>query len=201
MANILELTGATVVGLVYSTGVILAGEKRVAIGNYLLSKGGKKVFKIMDNLGIASAGILADMQAISKIFAYDLKMYELENKRSPTIRSAAKLLSNILYSRKYFPFLASVIVGGIDYTGKHIFSLDPIGSLIEDKYVSLGSGSELSLSILESEYSEDLSKDKAVELAYKSIKVACGRDVLSGDGVDLLVIDEKGAEELFRPLK
>jgi len=201
MANILELTGATVVGLVYSTGVILAGEKRVAIGNYLLSKGGKKVFKIMDNLGIASAGILADMQAISKIFAYDLKMYELENKRSPTIRSAAKLLSNILYSRKYFPFLASVIVGGIDYTGKRIFSLDPIGSLIEDKYVSLGSGSELSLSILESEYSEDLSKDKAVELAYKSIKVACGRDVLSGDGVDLLVIDEKGAEELFRPLK
>ncbi|MDT7892142.1 MAG: proteasome subunit beta [Thermoproteota archaeon] len=201
MANILELTGATVIGLVYSTGVILAGEKRVAIGNYLLSKGGKKVFKIMDNLGIASAGILADMQAISKIFAYDLKMYELENKRPPTVRSAAKLLSNILYSRKYFPFLASVIVGGIDYTGKHIFSLDPIGSLIEDKYVSLGSGSELSLSILESEYSEDLPKDKAVELAYKSVKIACGRDVLSGDGVDLLVIDEKGTEELFRPLK
>ncbi len=201
MANILELAGATVIGMVYSTGVILAGEKRVAVGNYLLSKGGKKVFKILDNIGIASAGILADMQAISKILAYDLKIYELENNRVPTIRSAAKLLSNILYSRRYFPFLASVIVGGRDASGNHIFSLDPIGSLIEDKYVSLGSGSELSLSILESEYSEDLTRDKAIDLAYKAIKIACGRDVLSGDGVDLLVIDERGTEEIFKPLK
>src|SRR5579875_2881740 len=103
MADVLELAGATVVGFVYSTGVILAGEKRVALGNYLLSKGGKKVFKITDTIGIASAGILADMQAVSKLFAYDLKMYELENKRQPTVRSA-KLLSNLLYSRKYFPF-------------------------------------------------------------------------------------------------
>jgi len=201
MADVLELAGATVVGLVYSTGVVLAGEKRVALGNYLLSKGGKKVFKITDNIGIATAGVLADMQAVSKFFAYDLKMYELENKRPPTVRSAAKLLSNLLYSRKYFPFLTSIIMGGIDYTGKHVYSLDPIGSLIEDKYVSLGSGSELSMSILESEYSEDLKKENAIELAFKAVKIACGRDILSGDGVDLLVIDEKGTEELFRALK
>lgn len=201
MADVLEIAGATVVGLIYSTGVVLAGEKRVALGNYLLSKGGKKVFKITDRIGLASAGVLADMQAISKIFAYELKMYELENKRAPTVKSAAKLLSNILYQRKYFPFLTSIIVGGLDEAGRHIYSLDPIGSLIEDKYVSLGSGAELSLSILESEYSEDLSKDKAAELAYKSIKIACGRDVLSGDGVDMLVIDKDGTEEIFRPLK
>ncbi len=201
MSEILEVAGATIVGMVYSSGVILAGEKRVALGSYLLSKVGKKVFKITDNLGIASAGILADMQAISKILAYELKMYELENKRAPMIKSAAKLLSNILYSRKYFPFLASVVIGGRDYLGNHIFSLDPIGSLIEDKYVSLGSGSELSMSILEAEYSEDLNKEKAIDLAYKAIKIACGRDVLSGDGVDILVINEKGTEEIFKPLK
>lgn len=201
MADVLELAGATVVGIKYLTGVVLAAEKRIALGNYLLSKGGKKVFKITDSIGIASAGVLADMQALSKIFAYNLKMYELENKRPPTVRNAAKLLSNILYSRKYFPFLASIVIGGIDSSGSHIFSLDLIGSLIEDNYVSLGSGSELSMSILESEYSENLSKDKAIELAYKSIKIACGRDVLSGDGVDILAIDNSGTEEIFRPLK
>ncbi len=100
-----EFTGATIVGMIYSDGVILAGEKRVAIGNFLLSKAGKKVFKVLDNIGIASAGILADMQAISKILAADIRLYELENKRQASVKTAAKLLANILYSRKYFPFL------------------------------------------------------------------------------------------------
>lgn len=201
MAEPLNFTGATIVGLIYNEGIVLAGEKRIALGNYLLSKTGKKVFKVLDNLGIASAGLLADMQAISKIFAAELRMYELINKRSPLIRSAAKLLSNILYSRKYFPYFTTIIVGGIDSTGPHLYSLDPLGSLIEDKYVTLGSGAELSLSILESEYNEKLSRQEAYELAYKSIKIACGRDVMSGDGVDLLIIDNKGAEEIFRPIK
>ncbi len=74
MAEALNFTGATIVGLVYDTGVVLAGEKRVALGNYLLSKTGKKVFKVLDNIGIASAGLLADMQAISKILAAELKL-------------------------------------------------------------------------------------------------------------------------------
>ena len=152
MSESLEFTGATIVGLVYEGGVVLAGEKRVALGNYLLSKAGKKVFKVLDNVGIASAGLLADMQAISKIFAAELRMYELINKRLPSIRSAAKLLSNILYSRKYFPYLTTILVGGIDSSGPHLYSLDPIGSLIEDKYVTLGSGAELSLSILAVSY-------------------------------------------------
>jgi len=155
----------------------------------------------LDNIGIASAGLLADMQAISKILAAELKLYELTNKRSPSIKSAAKLLSNILYSRKYFPFLTTIIIGGIDNTGAHLFSLDPVGSLIEDKYVTLGSGAELSLSILEAEYHEKLSKQEAHELAYKSVKIACGRDVMSGDGIDILIIDNQGVEEIFRPLK
>ena len=197
----LELAGATVVGAVYSSGVILGAEKRVAIGNYLLSKSGKKVFKITDKIGIASAGILADMQVIAKTLTFNLKLYELENKKVPSVRSAAKLLSYILYSHKYFPYIISTVIGGIDNEGKHLYSLDPLGSLIEDKYVTLGSGSELSLSILESEYNEKLNKNEAIELVYKAIKIACGRDVLSGDGVDILVIDENGIEELFKPLK
>lgn len=196
-----EFTGATIVGMIYSDGVILAGEKRVAIGNFLLSKAGKKVFKVLDNIGIASAGILADMQAISKILAADIRLYELENKRQASVKTAAKLLANILYIRKYFPFLASTIIGGIDKNGKHLFSLDPIGSLIEDKYVALGSGSELALSVIEGEYNEKMSYEEAKNLAYKAIKLACGRDVLSGDGVDMLIIDSSFTNEIFIPLK
>ncbi|MEM3824370.1 MAG: proteasome subunit beta, partial [Candidatus Bathyarchaeia archaeon] len=42
----LWVPGATTVGVVCSDGVILASEKRVSYGYLVVSKGGKKVFKI-----------------------------------------------------------------------------------------------------------------------------------------------------------
>ena len=50
------IPGATTIGVVCRDGVILASEKRVAYGYLVVSKGGKKVFKITDQLGAACAG-------------------------------------------------------------------------------------------------------------------------------------------------
>jgi len=40
------MPGATAVGITFADGVILAAEKRVSFGNYVVSKSGKKIFKI-----------------------------------------------------------------------------------------------------------------------------------------------------------
>ncbi|HER54564.1 MAG TPA: proteasome subunit beta, partial [Candidatus Bathyarchaeota archaeon] len=49
------MPGATTVGLVFDGGVILAAEKRVTWGSMIMSKTGKKVFKIADKVGAACA--------------------------------------------------------------------------------------------------------------------------------------------------
>jgi proteasome beta subunit len=201
MAQQEEITGATVVGLTFNDGVIIAAEKRVTLGPSLMSRGGKKIFKITNKIFIGVAGIIADMQAISKTLSAELKLYELTNKREPSTKAAAKLLSNILYSNKLFPYYTSIIVGGVDATGPHIYVLDPLGSLIEDKYATLGTGAELAISVIEGSYKENMSREEAENLAYKSIKLACERDVLSGDGIDLVVITKNGVEEKFIPIK
>ncbi len=67
----LYVPGATTVGVVCSDGVILASEKRVSYGSFVMSRSGKKVFKITNNIGAACAGLVSDMQIlIREVGAY-----------------------------------------------------------------------------------------------------------------------------------
>jgi len=193
--------GATTVGLVVKGGVILASEKRVTYGYALLSKSGKKVFKITDKIGIACAGLIADMQAISRVLAAEVKLYEIENGRIMPIKSVAKLLSVILFNSRQTPYFTETLVGGVDNEGPHLFVLDPLGSVIEDKYAALGSGARIAIGIIESEYKDGLSLKNGENLAIKAIKTAIGRDAISGDGIDLLIITDSQCLERFIPLQ
>ena len=193
--------GATTVGLKVEEGVVLASEKRVSYGFTVTSKSAKKIFKISDHLGIACAGLIGDMQAIARSLRAELKLYELDTNRKMSIKAAAKLLANILFSQRYMPLMSETLVGGVDDTGPHLFVLDAIGSLIEDDYAALGSGATIAIGILEASYRKDMSVDEAKGLAIKAVRAAIERDALSGDGIDVLTITEKGAEERFEAVK
>jgi len=195
-----ELLTGTAVGIRVNEGVVLATEKRVAYGFYLMSKSGKKVFKINDRLGIASAGILADMQTIAKIIRANLYLYYLDTKRQPTVRAAAKLLSLILFEHRIMPYICEVMVGGVDEEGSHLYILDPAGSMIEDNYAALGTGAKIAIGILESEYRPDMSLEEAKKLAVKAIRQAISRDPTSGDGCDILVISDRGLDPDLAPI-
>jgi len=193
--------GATALGLICKDGVVLASEKRVAYGYTILSKVGKKVFKITDHLGISCAGLVSDMQLLAKSLTAEAKLFELNYKRPMKVKNLAKLLSVILYNQKRTPYLTETIVAGVDYTGPHLYVLDPLGSLIEDKYAALGSGATLAISLLESEFSPELTIEKGEKLAVKAIKAAIKRDAVSGDGVDVLIFTPNGPIEKFVPVE
>ncbi len=190
-----EVLPGTTVGLKVEEGVVLAAEKRVAYGFYLMSRAGKKVFPVLDTMGIASAGLMADMQTLARILEAEIRLYELDTGIKPSVWTAAKLLSAILYGRRLLPYYAEVIMGGVDEKGSHVYSLDPIGAVIEENYVAAGSGAQLAISILESEYRKDMSLEEAEQLAVKSLEAAMKRDAVSGDGIDLLIISPKGSIE------
>jgi len=192
--------GATAVGLVVRDGVILASEKRVTYGFTLISKAGKKLFRINDRLGIACAGLISDMQSIARILAAEARLYELENGRVMPVKAAAKLLSLILFNRRMFPYFTETLVGGIDETGPHLFVLDALGSLIEDKYAALGTGAQVAIGIIESMYKDEITADEGEKIAVTAVKSAISRDAISGDGVDVLIIMPNKAIEKFYPV-
>ncbi len=187
--------GATTVGVVFKEGVVLASEKRVSYGNMIMSRGGKKVFKLTAHIGAACAGLVSDMQILAREMEAYTKLFDLDVGRSISVRSAAKLMSNLLFSRRMAPLITQTLVGGVDDEGPSIFVLDVLGSVIPDKYSVVGSGTEIAIGVVEEGYKDNLSMEEAKELATKAIKSAISRDVMSGDGIDFLIITKNEATE------
>jgi proteasome beta subunit len=196
-----SIQGATVVGLVCSDGVVLAAEKRVSWGRMVMSRSGKKVFQVTPRIGLAFAGLISDMQALMREAGAYANLFRLDNGRPIGVRAMAKLISNMLFSRRLMPLLMETVVGGFDEEGPAIYSMDPVGSLIPDPFVTAGSGAPIAMGLVEAQYSGDMDVEAGSELALSAIKSAVARDVASGDGVDILLIRADGVEERSYPLK
>ena len=189
------MPGATTIGAVFHDGVILASEKRVAYGYLIVSKVVKKVFKITDQIGAACAGLVGDMQILTREVEAQANLYSMDVGRKVSVRSAAKLMANILFNRRYAPLITQTIVGGLDEEGPSLYVLDVLGSLIPDKYAAVGSGTELAIGVLEEGYKESMKLKEIKDLVTRAIKAAISRDVMSGDGIDFLIITKDGVAE------
>ena len=192
------IPGATTIGVVCSDGVILASEKRVSYGYMVMSRVGKKVFKIADKIGAACAGLVSDMQILVREVEAYTRLFELDTKRLMSVRSTAKVMSNILFGRRMGPLITQTIVGGIDEEGPSLYVLDVLGSVLPDKYAAVGSGAEIAVGVLEEGYKENMPVKEAKELVFRAVKSAVSRDIMSGDGVDFLTITKEGIQEESR---
>jgi proteasome beta subunit len=194
------MPGATVVGITYNGGVVLAAEKRVSFGNFVVNKNIKKTFPVTRHVGAACAGMVADMQVLVRQVEALAKIRKLETRRDIPPNSIAKLMSVIMFERRYFPLLTQVIVGGVD--GKpQIFTLDPLGSVLPDEYAAVGTGAEMALGIMDAEFKANMTEEKAKDLAVRAIKSAIQRDAASGDGIDVLFVTRDGTKEETIPLR
>lgn len=193
------MPGATVVGISYNDGVLLAAEKRVSFGNFVVNKHIKKTFPVTDHVGAACAGMVADMQVLVRQVEALAKIRRLETRRNVPPNSIAKLMSVIMFERRYFPLLTQVIVGGINEKPE-IYTLDPLGSVLPDDYAAVGTGAEMALGIMDAEFKPNMSEEKVRELATRAIRSAIARDAASGDGIDILYVTRTGhREETIKP--
>ncbi|MDD1743874.1 MAG: proteasome subunit beta, partial [Methanomassiliicoccales archaeon] len=71
-------TGTTTIGIVYKDGVILASEHRATMGNIIAHKEVQKVFKIDDNLGLTTAGLVGDAQLLARYIKAEVELYRLK---------------------------------------------------------------------------------------------------------------------------
>ena len=188
------MPGATAIGLTYQEGIILAAEKRISYGNFVVNKNTRKIFPITDQVASACAGLVADMQVLTRQVEALAKIRKLETRREMATNSVAKLMSVIMFERRYFPLLTQVIVGGV-HDIPEIYTLDPLGSLLPDNYAAVGTGAELALGLIDSEYKKNMTEDASKKLAIRAIKSSIQRDSASGDGIDILTITSKGIEE------
>jgi proteasome beta subunit len=189
------IPGATTIGVVYSDGVILAADKRVTYGSMIMSKTGKKVFRIADQIGAACAGLVSDMQILAREVEAQANLFEFDAKRPMPVKAAAKVMSNVLFNSRMTPLITQTIVGGMDDDGPAIYVLDVLGSLLPDNYAAVGSGAQIATGVLEEGYKDNMSQKDAKALVIRAIKSAVSRDAMSGNGVDFLTITKEGIQE------
>lgn len=192
----LKKTGTTILGMKCKDGVVIASERRATMGTLIAHKTTKKLYKIDEHLALATAGLVGDLQVLSRYLTAEANLYRLKREGKMPIKSAATLMSNILNQRKFYPYYVQLVMGGWDSTGGHIYSLDAAGGAIPDKYTAGGSGSPFVYGVLEDLYKDDLPVDEGVNIAIRAISAAMGRDSASGNGIDIAVISEKEFKEL-----
>jgi len=189
-------SGTTTVGIVCRDGVVIAAEKKSTMGYLVASKESRKIFQIADSIVVSTAGVWGDALALVRYMKAELKLYEIQHRRRPTVKAAATLLSNILQSGRWsLPYMVQFIVAGFDEKPR-IFTLDLLGGMEEEKhFFSTGSGSPIALGVLEKDFKDGISVEEGEKLAIASIKSAVERDIASGGrAIDVAVIKKDKVE-------
>ncbi|WFO75724.1 archaeal proteasome endopeptidase complex subunit beta [Desulfurococcaceae archaeon MEX13E-LK6-19] len=188
-------TKTTTVGIKLKDYVVLAADKRATAGVYIAHKKVEKIHMITDYMAMTISGLVADAQRLVDEARVTAKYYELSSNMKPSVKIIAVYLANILSSYlRLSPFIVQLVVGGFD-TEPRLYYIDLFGSLSEEDYIATGSGSPTAIGVLERNYSKDMSLEDAINLAKEAIKAAIGRDIFSGEGIDVVVIGKEGSRK------
>jgi len=189
-------TGTTTVGLVCKDGVVLAADRRATAGTLIAHKRTKKVYRLDENLGLTTAGLVGDLQVLARYITAEVELYKLKRGASMPVEACATLTANILSGSRYFPYWVQLVIGGVDRSGGHVYSLDAAGGSLPDKYVSSGSGSPYVYGVMEDHWKDDMTTEEGANLAIRAVTAAMKRDAVSGEGIDVALITKDGFKML-----
>lgn len=195
MSNNVEekiLHGTTTVGIRASDGVVLCADMRASAGYFIANNTTMKIQKIDIHAGLTLAGGVADAQNIVDILRYHSNLHRVDRQAPIPIRSLARLCSLVFHQNRGYPFIADILVGGYDGTGPSLYNVDMFGSVEQKPYVTTGSGSPVAYGLLEEEYREDLTVEEAKKVALRAVRAAIIRNIGTGDGINIAVMDRDG---------
>jgi len=195
------LRGTTTVGLKAKDGVVLCADMRASAGYFIANNNTMKIQKIDDHAGMTMAGGVADAQNITDILRYHANIHRIQKQEPIPIKSLTRLTSLIFHQNRGYPFIADILVGGYDNDGPALFNIDMFGSVEEKTYVTTGSGSPVAYGLLEEEFREELTVEEAKVIALRAVKAAIIRNIGTGDGINVSIIDKNGFRLLTKEQK
>jgi len=195
------LRGTTTIGLKAKDGIVLCADMRASAGYFIANNNTMKIQKIDDHAGMTMAGGVADAQNITDILRYHANIHRIQKQEPIPIKSLTRLTSLIFHQNRGYPFIADILVGGYDNDGPALFNIDMFGSVEEKIYVATGSGSPVAYGLLEEEFREELTVEEAKLIAIRAVKAAIIRNIGTGDGINVSIIDKNGFRLLTKEQK
>jgi proteasome beta subunit len=203
--NILS-TGTSLVGIVCSDGVVMAGDRKMTLGGQIVAnKNFPKVLRVNDYLLMSVTGQVSSAQVAMKVIAAQLKIKELKDRRRPTVKESASFIATYYFQTirqaSMVPDIVGSLVGGINEDGTaELYTIAPDGAInkVDDYDANLSSGMPYILGFLERQYKKGLSVKEGVQLAMEAIKSSSERDTASGYGVDVFTITKEGIKHVTK---
>ncbi|KAG2458670.1 proteasome subunit beta type-11-like [Polypterus senegalus] len=190
--------GTTTLSFKFQGGVIAAADTRSSCAKKVECPSSQKIIPIHSHLVGTTSGTSADCTLWKRILSYKCRLYQLQNKRTLTVRGTAKLLSGALFPFKGTELCVAATLCGWDHTGPALYYVYSDGTCLEGELFSVGSGSPYAYSILDREYHFDMSVDEAYCLARRAVYHATHRDAYSGGNVDLYHVTKEGWRKIGR---
>lgn len=198
----MKSTGTTTVGIKCKDSVVLAADMRMTVGHMIEGPEAEKVIVINDKLALTIAGSVASIQVMVKHLQSQLKLLKIQLGRETTVKEAANLLRNWVFSMIRQPSMMQdiqhFILSGVDKHGVHLYDIFPDGSLTEiTTYKCSGSGSVFAIGFMEDQYKENMNQEDGVKLAERAIDIAIQKDSASGNGVNIYVVNKEGVKKVL----
>ncbi|XP_059849916.1 proteasome subunit beta type-7 [Hypanus sabinus] len=190
-------TGTTIAGIIFKDGVILGADTRATEGMIVADKNCSKIHYISPNIYCCGAGTAADTEMTTQLISSNLELHSLSTGRLARVATANRMLKQMLF--RYQGYIgAALVLGGIDCTGPHLYSIYPHGSTDTLPYVTMGSGSLAAMAVFEDRYKPDMEEEEAKQLVRDAIAAGIFNDLGSGSNIDLCVIT-KNKLDYLRP--
>ncbi|XP_036411012.1 proteasome subunit beta type-10 [Megalops cyprinoides] len=188
-------TGTTIAGILFKDGVILGADTRATDDMVVADKNCMKIHYIAPSIYCCGAGVAADAEITTQMMSSNVELHSLTTGRPPMVITVVRQLKQMLF-RYQGHIGSSLIVGGVDDTGAHLYSIYPHGSTDKLPFLTMGSGAAAAISVFEDRYRPDMELEEAKQLVRDAIAAGIFCDLGSGSNVDLCVITQAGVQYL-----
>jgi 20S proteasome subunit beta 6 len=209
---------------------IVAGDTRHTTGYSINSRYSPKLFKIGGTTSdqsdativLSVVGFAADGEALKDRLDVICKLYRYRHGKPISVKACAQRLATILYGKRFFPYYAYAILGGLDEEGKGaVYSYDPVGSYEREQCRAGGAAGSLIMPFLDNQVNFKnqyipgsgeghalqereripLGRTEVENLVKDAFDGAVERHIEVGDNLQMMVITSSGIEEILLPLK
>ncbi|KAF9459132.1 20S proteasome subunit [Collybia nuda] len=188
-------TGTTIVGCLFKDGIVLGADTRATEGPIIADKNCEKIHYITESIRCCGAGTAADTEFTTALISSNMELHGLSTGRKPRVVTAMTMLKQMLF-RYQGHVGAALVLGGVDSTGPHLFTIHPHGSTDKLPYVTMGSGSLAAMAVFESGWQPNMEREDALKLVKAAISAGIFNDLGSGSNIDACIITEHHTEML-----
>nr|UXY87584.1 26S proteasome SU B6 [Cryptomonas curvata] len=201
--NPYQNNGGTVVSVSGKTFCIVAADTRCSNGFSIPTRFQTKIIKISKKILIATSGMFSDTKFLQKQIKNNIIEYQYSNSNNSNIfiENCAFYISNLLYSKRFFPYYTFNLLSGLDKNDRGlVYNFDAIGSFEKVKFSSAGSGQFLIQPLLDGHFGEKKEnlffdnnsiKDFVCSIREFFLK-ASKRGIHIGDGLQFFIVCKKG---------